>query len=134
MVPRSRMTHSQKYLVIKYASNLGGLVGHLATDSFLPASTYTRTHDGQGWRGAGAGVTTDLSRGVGGLLGMTALKGLENSQYVKFPTAPGARTALMIAALASGSLAGHYRGKGLGEQIFHPGTFMDRLHHATKSF
>ncbi len=128
------MTRTTQFLLTKYASTLGQATGLAAIDSFLPVSTYTRVHDGEGWRGAGAGLTTDASRGVGGLLGMTALKGLENSQYVKMPATPGARTALMLAALASGSLAGHYRGKTLGEQMFHPGTFMQRVHRSVNSF
>ena len=107
------------------ASALGGT---LAT----PFSTYKRMQDGEGARGFGAGAMTDLGRGVGGIFGITALKGLERNFGA--PESAAARAALTLASIATGSALGHFRGKELGEHLFHPGTRMERFQRALNAY
>ena len=88
---------------------------------FLPVSTIDRLAHGQGLRGAGAGATTDVGRGVGALAG-ARLAGTAMT-HVHTPDSLEAVVALGLAGYGVGGVTGHLAGKALGNQLFHP----DRL-------
>lgn len=110
------------------AVNFGFMQGTSGTPSFLghaggiasllpwlPVSTVSRLNQGEGARGAGAGLTTDIGRGIGSSVGgMVARSGVPSQSALL-------RLALLLTGTGMGATTGHVAGRVLGEQIFQPG-------------
>jgi len=78
------------------------------------------------------GMTTDVGRGVGTLLGMGAARGIGETTHL-LPGSPLMKMSLMLAGAAGGATLGHLKGRSVGQDLF-PGSFRDRLHQAIHNF
>lgn len=123
------MTSGQQFLAIKYASMLARLSAAAPMAAALPFSTISRVSNGEGWRGAGAGLTTDVGRTAGSLLGASALQSMSH----RLPASPALRSVLLLSAALGGSALGQNQGRHLGESLFHPGNVMQRLKRSWQS-
>jgi hypothetical protein len=98
---------------------------------FFPGSTGSRLAEGQGARGAGAGIVTDVSRGLGGVAGSSLAANAMT--HGPMPQSAAARLAIMLAGGGIGAAAGHIAGKSVGSAAFRPDqTLVDKLRHALR--